>query len=178
MQDNHLIKAIKENQRWAQLAIYHKYKNSMLKLVWRILRDEFKAKDVVHDAFIKAFGAVHKLNESANLGAWLKRIAINTALDLWKQQQRMDYGNTEELAVEAEEMDFPKHIPVGIILKELTALPEKYRVVLELYLLDEYSHKEIATMLGLNYSTVRNRYVRGKEILATRLKQSKYGEER
>ncbi|MCV6630702.1 MAG: RNA polymerase sigma factor [Flavobacteriaceae bacterium] len=178
MQDNNLIQACKDNQQWAQLQLYHKYKQDMLRLCWRILKDESRAKDVVHDAFIKAFKGMHALEVDSNLGAWLRRIAVNAALDVWKKQQRERLVDTELPTVYSSGEDIDESHSMEEILAAIAGLPAKYRMVLELYLLDDYSHKEIAVFLQTNYSTVRNQYVRGKQLLINRLKKIEHGVER
>ena len=170
MKDQLLIRACKENSYQAQLKIYHQFKNLLFNAAYRILKNEQDAQDMVHDAFIKAFQRITQLEDEANLGGWLKRIAINCSLDLIKKKRKLSWMEDHpKLLPDYEEETYEIYPSIHQIMEGIAELKDKYRIVLILFLIEDYSHKEIAEMLAINETIVRNQYRRGrlqlKEIL-------------
>ncbi|NER14370.1 sigma-70 family RNA polymerase sigma factor [Leptobacterium flavescens] len=175
MEHLELIKACKQNSYQAQIKVYESYKDMMFNACWRILRNEHDAQDAVHDAFIKAFKNIHKLDYDTNLGAWLKRIVINHSLDLLKAKKKIKWLEDTEVAdgeTDEKDDDADRQWSVERVKKAIDGLKEKYRIIVVLYLIENYTHKEIAQALNLNESTVRNQYKRGKEQLQQQLKNT------
>lgn len=147
------------------MQVYQMYKDMLYNVSFRILRQEHDAQDMVHDAFIKAFQNIHKLDNSLHLGPWLKRIVVNCSLDHLKKRKKLSW--IEESFEQPEETTTEEDINEGPyklkdIKAAINALKDKYRIIIVLYLIENYSHKEIAQHLGLKESTVRNQYRRGK----------------
>lgn len=158
----------KENDYKAQMKVYNNYKHMMYGASVRILQRREEAEDVVQECFIKAFQKIHQLDNNANLGSWLKRIVVNKSLDIVRKNKGVDFVN-ESLIVERteevkEDVDEQK-LSVELIKKGINTLSEKYRIILNLYLIEDYNHKEISKILNLKESTVRNQYKRGKDKL-------------
>ncbi len=138
----------------------------------RILKHREKAEDVVQESFIKAFEKIHVLTEDANLGAWLKRIVVNSSLDLLRNNTKITYTDDsyllENTAEEKDEID--PIISIDFVKDCINKLKEKYRVILVLYMIEDYNHREIGELLQLKESTVRNQYKRGKDQLLKLIK--------
>lgn len=172
MEHPELIKACQKNNLKAQKQVYLMYKDMLYNVSLRIIKDQTDAQDVVHDAFIKAFQNISKLENDLNLGPWLKRIVINCSLDFLRQRKKLgwlqesyEFSETEEDIDTYEDISFK----VEEVKKAIDTLKDKYRIIIVLYLIEDYSHKEIAAQLGLKESTVRNQYVRGKRLLKKQL---------
>lgn len=172
MEHPELIKACQKNNLKAQKQVYLMYKDMLYNVSLRIIKDQTDAQDVVHDAFIKAFQNISKLENDLNLGPWLKRIVINCSLDFLRQRKKLGwlqesykFSETEEDIDTYEDISFK----VEEVKKAIDTLKDKYRIIIVLYLIEDYSHKEIAAQLGLKESTVRNQYVRGKRLLKKQL---------
>ena len=134
----------------------------------RILRNREDAEDVVQDVFIKGFQKIDQVKEGVSLGAWFRRIAVNASLDLIRKQKNMIWAeetNVLEKEYEDIEIDNDSGITVDLIKECINELKEKYRIVLVLYMIEDYNHREIAKQLHLKESTVRNQYARGKSQL-------------
>lgn len=139
----------------------------------RILKSREEAEDVVQDCFIKAFEKIHQLQDDANLGGWLKRIVVNKSLDIARANQKLMISDdlsiieneAEPVKDEVEPSISPQHVKSCI-----ERLKEKYRVVLNLYLIEDYNHREIGELLDLKESTVRNQFRRGKQQLLKLIK--------
>lgn len=172
MNQPELIKACKQHNLKAQMQMYQLYKDMLYNTSLRIIKNQHDAQDVVHDAFIKAFQNISKLEKELNLGAWLKRIVINCSFDFLKKKKKLGWlQDVTEFLEEEEDTNAYEDISFKVeeVKKAINALKEKYRIIVVLYLIEDYSHKEIAQQLGLKESTVRNQYVRGKRLLQEQL---------
>lgn len=140
----------------------------------RITNDEMEAEDVLQESFVSAFKNLRSYKGTASFGSWLKRIVVNNAINLVKKRrldlQPMD-DTTEynERADETFEADFSYE--VAQVKGCIKMLPEGYRMVLSLYLLEGYDHKEIAGIMGITESTSKSQFNRSKKKLREILKQ-------
>lgn len=171
MNTKQLIQKCKDNDYTAQLAVYNAYKNMMFGAAVRILKRKEEAEDVVQDCFIKGFQRIHQLKEDANLGAWLKRIVVNKSLDIVRNNNKIKYSD-DPIVIEdkVEEEHIEPTISVDFVKECINQLKEKYRLVLVLYMIEDYNHREIGELLQIKESTVRNQYKRGKEQLLQLIK--------
>jgi len=135
----------------------------------RILRNREDAEDVVQDVFIKGFQKIDQVKEGVSLGAWFRRIAVNASLDLIRKQKNMIWAEeTNVLEKEYEDIEIDEDssgITVDLVKACINELKEKYRIVLVLYMIEDYNHREISEHLNIKESTVRNQYKRGKNQL-------------
>ena len=172
MERPELIKACKQNNLKAQMQVYQMYKDMLYNVSLRIIKNQQDAQDMVHDAFIKAFQNIAKLENDLNLGPWLKRIVVNCSLDFLRKQKKLGWlQESYELQEEETQTEmFEDHsLKIEDVKKAINALKDKYRIIIVLYLIEDYSHREIAEQLGLKESTVRNQYIRGKRLLREQL---------
>lgn len=168
-----LIDACKEGSRSAQFRIYELYYKAMYNSALRITGDPDDAEDVMQEAFLKAFQKLDSYSGKVSFGAWLKKIVINKSLDfirlkkttvsldgLGKDNEPVD-NQTEEIVLKCE----PE-----VVKKAIYALPEGYRIVLSLFLLEGYDHDEISSIMGITNATSRTQYHRAKKKLLELLK--------
>lgn len=176
LNESALIQKCKKNDYSAQLEVYNRYKNMMFNASLRIVRNRHDAEDIVQDSFIKGFEKMSQLKTDVNLGAWLKRIVMNTSLDSIRKRKKETW--LEETLIEErlhEEVEIDSKVTIQLIKDCLEALKEKYRIILVLYMIEDYNHREISELLGIKESTVRNQYRRGKNILLEMIqKRNKY----
>ena len=173
MNEKELIQRCKNNEYNAQMKVYHMYKHQMYNSSVRILRSREDSEDIVQESFIKAFEKIHQVKDDVKLGAWLRRIVVNASLDAVRKRKYQFEWNDLTIVEERvqEEVEDYDEISIETIREGINQLKEKYRVILILYLIEDYTHKEISDMLSLNESTVRNQYRRGKQQLLEVLKQ-------
>lgn len=163
MKEIELIKACKKNDYSAQVQVYNLYKNVLYNASWRIFKNKQDAEDAVQDSFIKGFQKIHQIADDTNLGGWLRRITINHSLDILRKRKHIWVDSVDIENTEIEEpFEENENISVVFIKKCIEKLDEKYRIILILYLIEEYNHREISEMLQLKESTVRNQFRRGK----------------
>lgn len=163
-----LIVRCREGDRHAYHQLYKLYSRAMYNVGYRIVNDADEAKDVLQDAFISAFNNLESYRGDASFGAWLKRIVVNKAINLVRHRrfERMpdteNFDIGEELLVDELE-GFP--FTVEKVKNAMKQLPEGYRVVLSLYLLEGYDHSEIGEILGITESTSKSQFNRSKKKL-------------
>ena len=171
-----LIEACKRGDQKAQFELYRLYYVAMYNTTLRIVGDSDDAEDVMQEAFLKAFTKLDSYRKEVSFGAWLKRIVINKALDflrLKKEQLSLeDAGPVGETAEEApEEVD--TEYRAEEIKRAIYSLPEGYRVVLSLILLEGYDHEEVSSILHISNATSRTQYHRAKKRLIELLKANR-----
>lgn len=171
-----LVERCKANDRQAQLDLYRQYCEGMFCVAMRFVRERDDAEDLVQEAFIKAFRKIGQFRGEVTFGAWLKRIVVNKCLDFLKARRERIISIEEHNLQIAEEPDWTVEQEVSVegVLGAIERLPEKYREVLQLYLLEGYDHQEIADILGLTAVASRTRLMRGKDYLRTYLNENKH----
>ena len=136
----------------------------------RILNNEAEAEDVMQEAFLSAFRKLDTYRGEVSFGAWLKKIVINRSLDYLKKK-KIKFEEINEKTSEISDLDTKyKEVNMEIIKKAISELPDGYRIVLSLYLIEGYSHEEISQILGISNSASRTQYLRAKNKLRERLK--------
>lgn len=145
----------------------------------RITNDEMEAEDVLQESFVSAFKNLASYKGTASFGSWLKRIVVNNAINLVKKR-RLDVQPMENVSDLEERTDDLVEQDIIYEVDEVKTciqmLPEGYRTVLSLYLMEGYDHKEIAGIMGITESTSKSQYNRSKkklrEILKDRLQHA------
>ncbi|MFY0604072.1 MAG: RNA polymerase sigma factor [Flavobacteriaceae bacterium] len=168
MNQKELIQKCKENNYKAQLEVYKKYKNMLFSSCVRILKSRENAEDIVQDSFIKGFQKIDQIKDGVCLGAWLRRIAVNASLDMIRKQKRTiwtEESNIIETSYEEVAIEEDSGVKIELVKECIQELKEKYRIILVLYLIEDYNHREIGEQLNIKESTVRNQYKRGKSQL-------------
>jgi len=171
-----LVEACKRGDQKAQFELYRLYNAAMYNTTLRIVGDSDDAEDVMQEAFLKAFEKLDSYRGAVSFGAWLKRIVVNKALDflrLKKEQLSLeDAGEVGEMVdepVDTGEVEYRTEA----IKKAIYDLPEGYRVVLSLILLEGYDHEEVSAILNISNATSRTQYHRAKKRLIELLKRNK-----
>ena len=125
------------------------------------------AEDVLQETFVQAFRKMDQLGSSMALSSWLRRIALNKSLEQLRAK-KVQFTELEEIPEMDEDIIYDD-ISMETIQREIKALPEGSRIVFSLYLLEDYSHSEIAKELGISESTSKSQYRRAKQILKSKL---------
>lgn len=174
-----LINECMRGDQQAQFRIYKLYYKSMYNTSLRILNDTLEAEDVIQEAFLSAFEKIGTYRQEVSFGAWLKRIVINRALDHLKKRKMVfepveekfdmaDESGQENGSLTEEEL-LEK---LEIIRNAIDSLPDGYRIILSLYLLEGYDHDEIAGIMNISPSTSRSQYARARKKLLEIIRQS------
>ncbi len=170
---DYLIERCKSGDSIAQEEIYRRYAKNMYNTAFRILGHNAEAEDVLQESFLEVFVKINEYRGDSTFGAWLKRIVINRSISLLRQRklELVDNSNFENIA--DDNLDFEiKDVNEEMILwikNGINNLPDGYRVVLSLYLLEGYDHVEIAQILNISESTSKTQYARAKAKLRLEL---------
>jgi len=161
-----IIEKCKQNNRAAQLQIYNQYCDGMYAVAMRFVKDSMEAEDIVQEAFIKAFAKLHQYKAEVAFGAWLKRIVINKSIDLLKSKKQHLLQLEEVHLKVVDDNDDNWFVEDTITLDEvkeaIKKLPEKYKYVVMLYLVEGYDHQEISEILSISEVASRTQLSRGK----------------
>ena len=160
-----LIARCRTGDRDAHYRIYKLYSKAMFNVGYRITRSEEDAEDVLQEAFISAFRSLDSYRGDATFGAWLKRIVINkaiNALNKKKHESLPDENEQWDIAEEESPPEYRDSLTVERVRKAIEKLPDGYRSVLSLYLLEGYDHQEIGEILAISESTSKSQLNRAK----------------
>ena len=168
-----LIDRCRVQDREAQFEIYRLYYKAMYNTSLRIVQDPVEAEDIMQEAFLSAFQKINMYSGSVSFGAWLKKIIVNQSLDSLKKKkvffEEFDDRMVENHESEPAETDFSGRAEK--IRDAILRLPDGFRVVLTLYLLEGFDHEEIGQILNISSSTSRSQYTRARQKLTELLKE-------
>ena len=170
-----LVEQCKEGSRQAQFEIYRLYSKAMYNICLRMVRNELDAEDLLQNSFVDVFTKLHTFRYQSSVGAWIKRIVVNNCINFLKKRrleiQELNEKITEQPIVEKEEKTLP--YSVESVKAALMQLPDGYRVVFTLYMLEGYDHKEIGEILQISEATSKSQYSRAKKKLREILRNEK-----
>ncbi len=175
LNNNDIIAGCVKKDRNAQKSLYEKYAAKMFGFCLRYSNSRADAQDLLQDGFIKVFDSIATLKEASQLEGWMSRIFINLAMSKFRKSSRgpvmvevMDVlDDSEEVSIDDEPME------VNEVLNCLMALPEKYRVVLNLYAIDKLSHKEISETIGISIANSKSLLFRARVMLKELVEQQR-----
>ncbi len=147
----------------AQHQLYNLYAKAMYNICYRMTNDVDEASDVLQEAFISAFNNLGTYKGTASFGAWLKKIVVNKSINHIRSK-KMNLVSLDEVEPVSEDVvnDEDLYLDIEKIKSGIELLPDGYRIVFSLYLLEGYDHKEISQILGITESTSKSQYNRAK----------------
>lgn len=169
-----LVERCRTGDRKAQYELYRLYSRAMYNICLRIVNHVGEAEDVLQESFLQAFSKLGDLRTDDTFGAWLKRIVINRSVNTLKKRKLHlveDVPDTE-VVHQPEQEDY--ELDVKRVHAAINQLPDGYRLVLSLYLLEGYDHTEIAEILSISEGTSKSQYNRAKAKLKTILMSRNY----
>lgn len=171
-----IVEECKANNRKAQLKLYKQYCDGMFCVAMRFLNNTNDAEDVIQESFIKAFQKIDQFKGDVTFGAWLKRIVINHSIDYLKskKEQMIELDESYMNITTDEDWSVDQNITLIEVKEAISNLPEKYKYVVMMFLMEGFDHKEIAQVLDLSASNCRTRLLRGKGLLKGLLKNKRY----
>ena len=177
--DAEIINGCVKGDRAAQDNLYKMFASLMFGVCIRYCSDRNEAKDVMQEGFIKVYTNIKNFRKQGSLEGWIKRIIVNTALDNFKKKQKL-YNHTNiddinELSIENDEESEPQDDDFSEkeLLAMIQKLPDGYRMVFNLYAIEDYSHKQIAEMLKISESTSKTQLFKARNLLQRKIKELK-----
>jgi len=164
-----LVVECKQGSKKACFELYRLYSKAMLNVAFRIVGSIDEAEDVLQEAFLDAFNRVKDFRQETTFGLWLKQIVVHRSINLLRKRklelvELMD-EQIDNIADEESEGDEEIQYKVAQVKEAMKELPEGYRVVLSLYLLEGYDHEEIGQVLNISENTSRTQFLRAKRKL-------------
>ncbi len=172
-QEQDLIQACVRKERWAQKSLYEDYYGTLMGVCLRYSNNREDALDILHDGFIKIFKHIEKYKPGTSLVAWMRRIMVNTAIDFYRKAVRRRTEDLDKVYdVQISDADAISMLSQKEVLEAVRSLTPSYRSVFNLYVIEGYSHKEVAQKLDITESTSRSNLVKArmklKQIIKTR----------
>lgn len=168
IEKDELVERCKAGDRQGYQLLYQQYVRAMYNTCVRILNNRAEAEDVLQESFTEAFKNLGAFEYRTSFGGWLKQICVNRSINqLKKRKYAVDIDQTDAAEYRSDSAADEEEImmKVAAVKQAILLLPDGYRTVLSLYLLEGYDHEEIAGILQLAESTVRSQYIRAKQKL-------------
>lgn len=173
MQEKEISRLCRKNDIKARRELYERYAGYLLGVCMRYLSDKQLAEDVMHDGFIKIFSSFDKFEwrGEGSLKAWLSKVMANQALEWLRKNKKMEMNDGEEVLKNMEEPAAAEveQIPQQVVMKFIQELPDGYRAVFNMFVIEEKSHKEIAEALGIKEKSSSSQLLRAKRMLAEKI---------
>lgn len=169
---NELIEDCKAGKRTAQQKLYDILAGKMFAVCLRYAKDRMTAEDILQMSFVKVFGKIWEFQNDGTLEGWVRRIVVNTAIEAYRKTVRQ----TDILAGEAvmenvvDESVFDQ-LQMADLLDLINSLPDGYRIVFNMYVIEGYSHKEIAAILGITEGGSKSQLSRARRLLQVKIKK-------
>lgn len=170
---NEIIQGCKDNDANAQGALYRQYSSVLFAICLRYSPNKTEAEDNLQDAFITIFKKVSQFKDKGSFEGWIKRITVNTVLQKYRKKRVFDIKDEGQIADKAEDDIEDEGLPLEYLLSIIQELPDRYRLVFSMYVMDGYSHKEIAEMLGISDGTSKSNLARARGILKNKIEAYK-----
>ena len=170
-EEQDLIGACVRRERWAQKALYERYYSPMMGVCLRYSNNSEDSLDMLHEGFIKVFKHIGKYEPGTSLSAWIRRIMVNTSIDYYRKKVRRRTENIDEAYdLKHNEADAVSKMTTQEILHAVQKLTPAYRTVFNLYVIEGFSHREIADRMQITESTSRSNLVKARTKLKELLK--------
>ena len=166
--DMELAKACLAQNRQAQQELYERFRLPLFRLCLRYARDKQEAEDFLHDGLITIFRDLNKYRGEGPLGGWCRRVVLNVSLQHLRKRKKMvevELTEAPELSTESDDMFFEGKPDPKLLIQFLQQLPDGYRTVFNLYVIENYNHREIAEQLGISIGSSKSQLHKAKAML-------------
>jgi RNA polymerase sigma factor (sigma-70 family) len=165
-----LVVECKRGSKKACFELYRLYSKAMLNVAFRIVGSIDEAEDVLQEAFLDAFNRVKDFRQETTFGLWLKQIVVHRSINLLRKRRlelvELEDGQLDNIPDEEVESDEEVQYKVAQVKDAMKELPEGYKLVISLYLLEGYDHEEIGQILNISENTSRTQFLRAKRKLS------------
>ena len=162
-----LIHDCKNNDTKAQEQLYRLFSSKLFAICLKYSRNYAEAEDNLQDGFLIIFDKIHQYNFKGSFEGWIKRIMINNVLQQYRKVSFLEL--TTENISEEPEVEIDESVSLEFLMKIIQELPDRYRLVFNLYVIDGYSHNDIAEMLEISTGTSKSNLSRARMILKEKI---------
>lgn len=173
-----LVELCKNDNQHAQLEIYNRFYKAMYNTSYRIVKDSFKAEDIMQDSFLTAFTKLSSIKDSKTFASWLKRIVVNNSIYQYQKNvkkneiaiENVEY-KLEQVSEESNNNDYTS-LQAKEVIQAMNELNDKYRLILNLNLIEGFDYEEICEIMNISYANCRTLISRAKNKLKETLEQT------
>lgn len=171
-----LVRACQNNDPRAQTLFYNRFRTELMRICVRFARTRMEAEDIYQESFVKIFRHIHDVQNLESVESWMRAVVTRTAINYYHRTTKKEAMNH---SMDMSPMDFESNdhtniidmLSLGIVNEMIAQLPEGYKKIVNLHLIDGYSHIEIAQTLRITDSTSRSQLLRGRNLLMKKLKK-------
>lgn len=169
MDHQKLVRDCLKGKLQAQRELYDEFARQMLGVCYRYTRSIRDAEDVLQEGFVKVFHKLNQYKQEGELGAWIRRIMVNTALNFLKRNRKYqdEMFFTNDYLHPVSDDDPSVRLDAKELAHLIRQLPPGYQVIFNLHAIEGYSHVEIGELLGISDGTSRSQYSRARNLLIT-----------
>lgn len=177
--DETILQGCIEGKRNEQYQLYRKFASTMLGVCLRYSQSREEAEDILQEGFLKVFQNIASFRKEGSLEGWIKRILINHALNRFRKNRKLPFYedikeiNETEIINTNEEPAINEPFPTEILLSMIQSLPQGYRVVFNMYVFEDFSHKEIAETLKISENTSKTQLMKARRLLRKKIEAFK-----
>lgn len=166
-----LLKLVRSGDSGGMRSFYERYAGYLTAVCSRYVVDRSDVKDILQEAFVKIFNRLDQFEYrgEGSVKAWVTRIVVNDSLTFLRSSSRLTFVDDLPDVPEDDEPSLPK-VPPAVVQEMIKALPDGYRTVFNLYVFENKSHKEIASLLGIKEDSSASQFFRARATLAKRIK--------
>jgi len=175
MQEDKLIKEVLAGNARAQKVFYQRFAPKMYGVALRYARDKDEANDMLQEGFVKVFSKLEFYRGDGSLEGWIRRTIVNTAINFYKKNLKYRSSSDMDTVLifeKSHDASPIEQMSAGELLQEIKGLPAGYKTVFNLYVIEGYSHKEIADMLDVSENTSKSQLSRARTYLQKRIQRS------
>jgi len=169
--DAQLVRACLRGDQGSQQRLYEQYKRQMYRVCLRYAASREDAEDYLQEAFIRVFRDLRQFRMEGPLGAWIRKVVVNSILQQLRKR-KLDFSDTDISELEhlsAREEDVPGNLDAQILTKYIQGLPDGYRTVFNMYVIEGFTHQEIGNMLGISSGTSKSQLSKARAMLRTKI---------
>lgn len=176
LNDEQLVKKCLNREKGATDEFYHRFASKMFGVCLRYARSSMEAEDLLQEGFIKVFTSLGTFRYDGSLEGWVRRIIVNNSINYYRQKSPWfeDVETSKDANKETAEYDILSALSANELLALIQQLPEGYRLVFNLYVIEGYLHKEIAEMLNISENTSKSQLLKARKALQCKLKNVMY----
>lgn len=172
--DRNIIEGCIAGNRKAQKFLFEKYKAAMMGVCLRYCKSKDEAEDVLMEAFMTVLSQIQSYRSEGSIDQWIRRIVVNTSINNYRKNLKhyfhADIENIAETEIEEDNnYDITDNHSVEEILNAMQQMPHGYKIVLNLYVVEGYKHKEIAEMLNITVGTSKSQLSKARKIIQDKL---------
>jgi RNA polymerase sigma-70 factor (ECF subfamily) len=179
LSDDQIVEGCRKGKRHAFSALYEKYAAVLLGVCYRYTKSRMEAEDVLQEGFVKVFQKIHSFESRGSFEGWLKRLMVNTAINHYKANQRhktqdIDLNSSEIVKKhesEDENIEIEEVLPQAELMKMLQDLPDGYRMVFNMYVIEGLKHDEIAEELEISVNTSKSQLFKARRWLRQKIEE-------